>query len=265
MVFSCSQSNNSSYRKYSWNTGYISNHLFLYNDGRARLKTNSDTVIPEYESYFEGFFEESDTSMVVQITQKVEISTSSEWNGFLGERRNTNLNQDEYNFVSVPSMTFRKVTWGDRRYLVHESEILSFIAEVNSKIEPRSADYQRFYIDDSTRHKSAFGIPNLPYHLTNLIDTSLVIGKIDEINNDSTVWIKFPKKTRTFDGMMLFGNSLMFMIALEEAHSDRVKGILYDTRFDKKYTPLKDIFKYLDSSLEFYGVVEGAEVQNRRE
>ena len=213
LILGCSQ-NPGHTKIYSWSNGYSGGVLKLQTSGKFTITRISDAKISGYKSFYPGFYANSDSLLKFHITQFVEKTDNQKMNGFSGKRVTT-MNKFPNNFIRFDS-TLYKIEWGSRIYLIKRSDLFDFISDINSKIEPRVGEYQRYFVNQKKLDSKPYGLPHIPTNYQNLMDTSLVKGVITKILTDTTVTIRFEKGAKLHPGFMYWNRLLGFKLLTVE-------------------------------------------------
>lgn len=244
---------------YSWSNGYEGEILEIKPGGSFIYTPFTDAKIAGYESYYTGTYVEEDSVLKLNLTHFVEESSNKKMNGFSGTRKSI-IGDIPIRSVQFDSILY-KISWGPTKYLISRDNLVHFVSDINSQIEPRGLYFHRFLTSSEEDKKAVNGFPNLPSGYQNLIDTSLVTGQITEVLSDSTVVIQFEQNSNIYPGFMFWSNSYSFEIT----NTDNL------TATAKVYGPFPNYpYRYLfdfedmgyEDSLNF-GFSEGDTVLNR--
>jgi hypothetical protein len=222
------------------------------------MYSSGDAQVIGYENYYVGDYEETDSTISIHLSHFIEES-SSDLNEFIGKKEHDTFDYP-YLFTNG-NHTFRKINWGERKYLMNEYDYLHFVSDINCLIEPRESSFQRFYILNESRGKSVTGLPALPQKYQALIDTTFMDAEIISIESDTTVMLKFDKVIASFEGMEL--NGRMFKVKLSEVKDDTITAKVYYKNYYPNNDLLRDILKMIEMTFSDFGVSVGVIVKNR--
>jgi len=81
------------------------------------------------------------------------------------------------------SITFHKIKWGLREYLISEKRMIDFCNSINSGEEPRDDCHGSFYLKLDDEEKKVTGFPEIPKKWNGYLLKKPIVGKITKVFN----------------------------------------------------------------------------------
>lgn len=261
LFIGCSKQEESSWAStYSWSNGYEGEVLYFDENGKFKFVPFSDAIISGYESYYTGIYQETDSTLHLELHYFIEESTNEEMVGFSGIKKQEVI-QPFYSFQY--DSVLHKVSWDTRTYLIGKANMIDFISDVNSESEPRTGPFQRFFVERDEQDLSLNNLPAVPNDLKVLIDTTLIAGEITEILSDSTVTIEFNTSKTLQPGFVFWGGLLDFkLISIEKNQAiAKVYGPFQNYPYRESiYTEM-----WTEEDINEFGLKVGTIVKNKRD
>jgi hypothetical protein len=82
--------------------------------------------------------------------------------------------------------SMRRITWGQREYLIAEERMLAFVNAVNSRKEPRPGGFGLFYLRDGDDRKPADGVPDVGVEWAKFILRQPLTGSVLRVEQRET-------------------------------------------------------------------------------
>jgi len=108
---------------------------------------------------------------------------------YMAEDRAVSLRPDSTTFRRDPRTftdAMRRITWGEREYLIAEERMLAFVNAVNSGKEPRGARFGLFYLREGDDRKPALGLPAVGVEWTQFILRQPLTGSVLRVEQRET-------------------------------------------------------------------------------
>jgi len=261
LFFGCSKQEESREASiYSWSNGYEGETLYLFENGNFKYAPFSDIKISGYESYYMGIYQETDSTLLLDLEYFIEESNNEEMAGFSGIKKQEVT--QPYRSIQYDTVLY-KVPWDARTYLISKSNIIAFISDVNSESEPRTGPFQRFFVKEDEQDLLLSNLPAVPNVYKNLIDTTLITGEITEIISDSTVTVVFDTSQTLQPGFIFWGELLDFKLVSIQKNKAIAKvygPFHYYPYREPIYTKM-----WTEDDMNEFGFKVGTTVKNKRD
>lgn len=244
---------------YSWGNGFVGEILSFDHDGNVIYEPYSDVIINGMVNYYQGTYSESDSTLSINIQSEVTLQ-SQKWLPW-PKKTTSSISNGHPIFQNRFKNDFSKIQWDSLRYLISENEMLDFVSDVNSLHEPRFHIFPRFLLNVDNRNEPEKVYPNISKKFSEKLDTSLVIGTVNEILSDSTVSLKFEEGSKIWEGMTVYGGNLAFK--LFEIDSSKNLAIVFGPYPDYPRNYPIDVNSWSKEDLKDFGFQKGTIVKNR--